>query len=52
MIELMSQKGVISDCTGGDVIWRAVSQQQSVRNLDTQMVSQVFEIEHCWFIHD
>lgn len=52
MIELMSWKGVTSNCVLGEVIWKAVSQQQSVRNLETQMVSQVLEIEHCWFIHD
>lgn len=52
MIEMMRQKGVTSNCDVGEVIWRAVSQQHSVQNLETQMVSQVLELEHCWFIHD
>lgn len=40
---MIRQKGVASNCVGGEDIWRAVSQQQSVQNLETQMVSQVLE---------
>lgn len=47
MIEMIRQKGVASNCVGGEVIRRAVSQQQSVQNLETQMVSEVLELEHC-----
>lgn len=47
-----NKTGVIFICVGAEVIWRAVSQQQRVQNLETQMVSQVLQLEHCWFIYD
>lgn len=43
-LEMIRQDRATSNYVCGEVIWRAVSQQQSVQNLETQLVSQVLEL--------